>query len=106
MLLFLNKIARVKKHLLFLCTQLMVILVFAIIYWFIDKYETGRHFKGLRRGDPFMDFLYYSTATQTTVGYGDILPISWQTRALAMVQMIMVYVGLSLTEGDVLSYFN
>ena len=105
-MLILRKLGKGKKHLLFLLSQLMVIPIFATIYWVINKYEQGTHFKGLSGDEPFIDFLYYSMVTQTTVGYGDITPISSHTRILAMAQMLLLYLGLLLTEYDILSYFG
>ncbi len=37
----------------------------------------------------FLDFLYFSTITQMTVGYGDIVPNSVAVRAFVMVQLVV-----------------
>jgi hypothetical protein len=39
----------------------------------------------------FVDFLYFSTMTQTTVGYGDILPNSSAVRKVVMLQVLVGY---------------
>lgn len=39
----------------------------------------------------FLDFLYFSTMTQATAGYGDIIPNSTRVRFLAMVQVLLGY---------------
>jgi len=41
------------------------------------------------------DFIYFSTITQTTVGYGDILPNSTLVRILVMIQVITALIGLA-----------
>jgi hypothetical protein len=41
----------------------------------------------------YLDFLYFSTVTQTTLGYGDILPNSTTVR---MVVTIQIVVGLAV----------
>ena len=48
----------------------------------------------------YWDFVYFSTVTQTTVGYGDIVPNSTSVRAGVVVQLIigtgLLVVGLNL----------
>jgi hypothetical protein len=37
---------------------------------------------------PYLDLLYYSLITVTTVGYGDILPINWVAKLFAMGEIL------------------
>jgi hypothetical protein len=43
-----------------------------------------------------IDFLYFSTITQTTVGYGDMLPNSTSVRLAVMIQVLLglLFVGI------------
>jgi hypothetical protein len=50
----------------------------------IYKYETQSYLKY-----PFVDFLYFSAVTITTLGYGDILPNSSMVRVLVMMETII-----------------
>ncbi|HEY6769659.1 MAG TPA: potassium channel family protein [Candidatus Sulfotelmatobacter sp.] len=51
----------------------------------------------------FIDFLYFSTMTQTTVGYGDILPNSSAVRKVVMLQVLVGYALVLIVLNLVLS---
>ena len=94
-----------RKAFYFLISQLGAVLLFGVLYWIIEIISPGVHFKGVKRqpsGHLFYDFFYYSMVTQSTFGYGDIVPVSNFARGAAMCQMLLVYAGLSLTEGLVM----
>lgn len=42
----------------------------------------------------YRDFLYFSTITQSTVGYGDILPNCTIVRTIVMIQILIAYIIL------------
>jgi len=44
----------------------------------------------------YRDFLYFSTVTQTTVGYGDILPNSSIVRTFVMLQILIGYLIIAV----------
>jgi hypothetical protein len=52
----------------------------------------------------FTDFLYFSTITQSTVGYGDILPNETNVRSVVICQIVFAYailiVGLNIILGS------
>jgi hypothetical protein len=82
----------------FLITQVFGVILFAIIYWIMQRMSPGKHFKGLINNSWF-DMLYFSTVTQSTVGYGDIVPKSKLARGIAMLQMLLVYAGLGISAA-------
>ncbi|MBI3572951.1 MAG: ion transporter [Candidatus Kerfeldbacteria bacterium] len=53
----------------------------------------------------FFDSFWWAFGTVTTVGYGDIYPVTWEGRMVAMV-LILVGVGvIGVTIGTIASYF-
>lgn len=82
------------RHLLGLIVfQILGATVFAGLYWLMVSRRSGKHFIGLDKGSSPLDYLYYSITTQSTVGYGDIHPISPLARGLAMAQMLLLGAG-------------
>jgi hypothetical protein len=67
---------------------LLLGLVWCLAYQLVDFLDAGAlRFPGLRQSTPGRlshDLAYYSYITLTTVGYGDITPVSPVARALAM----------------------
>jgi len=97
----------IADFIIFLFWQLLMVLIFAFAYWILtnaNKCNEGDscEFDGLGPHSSLMDFLYYSLATQTTVGFGDIVPMSKMARALSMLQMTMIYLGIGITEAKIL----
>ena len=98
--------------LMFLLTQLTMVIVFAFAYWTLSHAKpcpagkTNCHFYGLGPHSSLLDFFYYSLSTQTTVGYGDIVPMSKHARLMSMVQMSMIYLGIGITEVKIMSYIT
>jgi len=91
----------------FVFWQLVMVLIFAFTYWILahsNRCSKGKNceFYGLGSHSTLMDFFYYSLTTQTTVGFGDIVPVSKKARALSMLQMTMIYLGIGITEAKIL----
>ncbi len=91
----------------FVFWQLIMVLIFAFAYWVLahsNRCPSGNNceFYGLGSHSTLMDFFYYSLTTQTTVGFGDIVPVSKTARALSMLQMTMIYLGIGITEAKIL----
>ena len=83
-----------------LCIYLLLAIFWALLYSLIELVNPGS-FQGIQEIYPngeytasvstrFNLFLYFSFVTQTTLGYGDVTPISHMARNLASIQAIMV----------------
>jgi len=67
-------------------------LVFAFIYFQLEHDD----FIGLNKTSDFYDYVYYSITTQTTIGYGDIAPISKRARIISIIQALLIVVLFSI----------
>ena len=66
--------------------------VFAATYWIVAAQQDGAFTEPLNRTDG----LYFTITVFTTVGFGDIAPVSQLARVLVTVQMILGLVTLGL----------
>lgn len=69
----------------------LIALGFAIVYGFMESITPGS-FSGLTTGGddlPSAEFFYYSLVTLTTLGYGEITPVTPQVRSLAAIEAMM-----------------
>lgn len=61
---------------------LTFILIFSLIYYVMGKEHLSDELS-------FFDALYFSVVTQTTIGYGDITPVSRVGKTVAMFQILL-----------------
>ncbi len=54
---------------------------------------------GSNHGQIFIDALYYTVVTMTTLGFGDIVPKSWDGKLLLIFQSLISYVMFALMVG-------
>lgn len=75
-----------------------ILIVFAVIYTIACP--TTDHWKGLNNmndatlSDKFFNRLYFSLTTMTTIGYGDITPVSKTARSIVLLQMFTIILKL------------
>ena len=73
-----------------ICVYLLLGIIWSLAYYFINIIMPGS-FKGNLSLDMHMqlnDFVHYSFVTLTTLGYGDIVPLSATARSLAYMEAI------------------
>jgi uncharacterized membrane protein len=78
-----------EKKIQFLTINLLFISAFALIYWI---WGTPEHFKS-QFSAPYLsglDALYFSFVTHSTLGYGDIVPISPSMRFITILHTIVM----------------
>jgi voltage-gated potassium channel len=73
----------------------VVLVAFALVYFMLVVNGTG-HFVGITTR---IDALYFATVTTTTVGFGDIAPLSQVARALVMLQLVFNVAFIALVAN-------
>lgn len=87
-----------KKITLFIATVLILVSIMGAVMYLIEPPESG--FTDIPRG------IYWSIVTLTTVGYGDIAPITPLGQIVASFIMIMGYGIIAVPTGIVTSEMN
>ena len=80
-----------KKNIIgFITFYVLIILVFSIIYYIIGShnfnykhYHLNKHY--------FLDCVYFSTVTNSAVGYGDITPKTKLAKIIVIIQILLIY---------------
>lgn len=90
----------------FLTFYSMLVVAFAAIYKLIDDRAGGPHFRilGEDRAIGYADALYFSIVTLSTVGYGDVLPVSDLVRLVASIQVVFGVTLLLVGLSEIMSY--
>ena len=79
-----------KKYIIILATTILFALLYTI---FVPDYHDWigiNKEEDVTLGDKFFNRLYFSLATTSTVGYGDIGPITKRGRLISMAQMTIL----------------
>lgn len=81
----------VKPAFAFLTFYSLITVIFAAIYRLIDRFDgvPTFTFSGLPRDIGFSESLYFSIVTLSTVGYGDVVPLTYAVRAVVAVQIVL-----------------
>ncbi len=109
-LLFEDFFQRIKELLVpifaFFTYYSMIVIVFAAIYRIIDRFLSGTHFlmQGEARDLTFTECLYFSIITLSTVGYGDMVPLSPLVRLIVAVQIVCGVVLLLFGFSEIITY--
>jgi len=88
----------------FVFLYVTTVLSYTLLYTILDPHIPHRLFKMESSIDPLLDFLYLSVITATTVGYGDIVPLTAGAKVLVMSQTVVCYLFLSILIGLIVSW--
>ena len=80
----------VKPAFAFLTFYSMIVVLFATLYRLIGRIDDAPTFliDGIGRDPSFVEALYFSIVTLSTVGYGDIVPLSYSARIVVALQIV------------------
>ncbi|MEH6633448.1 MAG: ion channel [Halopseudomonas aestusnigri] len=90
----------------FLTFYSMNVMIFGFIYRIIDHYSSLMHFSigGETKAISFSESLYFSIITLSTVGYGDIVPLSHVIKAVVSIQIIVSVILLLFGFSEIMSF--
>jgi voltage-gated potassium channel len=99
-------IALLVPTLAFFTCYSFVVIVFGSFYRIVDRLIPGPHFAvlGVYREITFLESLYFSIITLSTVGYGDLVPASMVVRAVASLQIVIGVWLIIFGFSEVLRY--
>lgn len=84
----------------------LLVIVFACIYRIVDRVSDGPRF--LIRGEPseitFIESLYFSIITLSTVGYGDIVPVTSGVQTIVAIQILLGVLLLLFGFNEIFRY--
>ena len=96
--------SREKTLVQFIYLYVTTMFAFAFLYTILNSGQ--QMFSITYPFDDFFDFLYLSIITVSTLGYGDIIPITPLAKFLVMIQTIVGYLFLSILLGLMVSWLG
>ncbi len=79
------------------CGYFLLGILWSFVYFFVESVLPGSFHFPQSTAATKADFLYLSFVTMTTVGYGDVLPLSNAARSLAILEAVMGQLYLAVT---------
>jgi hypothetical protein len=70
------------KSLLF-ASNAIILVVFTLVYWQMESAAPGKHF------GPDFDPLYFGIVTHTTIGFGDLAPLTKEARWITSLHAVL-----------------
>lgn len=94
-----------------ICLYIVMAIAFSRVYQFIESFTSYPAFTtpaltGENESLSPADAIYYSFVTQTTLGYGDIAPVSKTARAFAVIQATLGVLYIAVVVAAIVSTFQ
>jgi hypothetical protein len=86
---FKSTIINVQTIYIAIAGYVMIALMASILCWVVNYFYPGAYNFNPDPDGPIYDFAYYVIVTMSTLGYGDILPIAPQSKALAILIVLI-----------------
>jgi hypothetical protein len=100
---------RVNQDVLYAAVSLYLLLgaVFVPIYGILEIVQPRSFVDSAASDQPIVwqQLLYYSYTTLTTVGYGDVLPVTWWARSLANLEMVVGVLYIAILIARLMSLY-
>lgn len=81
----------------------MISCFFALIYKILNESTDYEHYNGLNKNSSYFKYLYFSITTSSSVGYGDVYPLTKISRLLSILHQFIIILGL---DEDFLKIFK
>lgn len=90
----------------FLTFYSLIVIVFACVYRIMDRFSESGLFRilGAAKRITFPEAVYYSVATLSTVGYGDIVPAHDVIRLVSVIEVVMGVLLLLFGVSELVNY--
>ena len=85
---------------------LLLALLWASLYLAMDAFSPGAIQMGSHPADRQTELLYFSLVTLSTIGYGDIVPLSGEARILAALEGVTGVLYIAITVALLVSRFR
>ena len=95
-----NNLVNILKY-KFVQFNILVFSIFFLLYWILYKFNKEYHFtfdKSYNLNSA-LDVAYFTVVTQTTIGYGDIIPRSQFAKLIMIIHMGVTIIGLGLLSA-------
>ena len=92
-----------------ICAYVLIAMAFATIDFMLEIMVPGS-FSGVHTQPmserPWWQFFYFSFTTQSTVGYGDILPVTMRARSFIMIQQLIAIFYVAILISRLTGMYN